>query len=777
LGLVKAQQVKNAVIVPVGAKGGFVPKHLPAGGSREAVQAEGTAAYKLFVSSLIEITDNLDAEGRVVPPVNVVRHDDDDPYLVVAADKGTATFSDTANGLSKDAGFWLDDAFASGGSAGYDHKKMGITARGAFEAVKRHFRERDIDIAKQTFTVAGIGDMSGDVFGNGMLLARTIRLVAAFDHRDIFLDPNPDPEASFAERKRLFDLPRSSWQDYAKNRLSIGGGVYPRSAKFIDLSPQARALLKLGKDTATPQEVMQAILKLDVDLMWFGGIGTYVKAQGETDDQVGDRANDAIRVTASDLNCRIIGEGANLGMTQRGRIAASLRGIRLNTDAIDNSGGVNSSDVEVNVKIALAIPERQDRINRESRNEFLARMTDEVADIVLRNNYLQTLALSLAERRGLEDVGFLQRLMQMLEQRGQLNRAIEYLPDDREIEERRRAGRAMTRPELAVLLAYAKLTLFDALVGSNVPDDPYLSRELVRYFPKQLQARFPDAIQAHRLRREIVSTQLSNSMINRGGPSLIPRIADQTGATPPEIAAAFAVVRDSYKMTDLNTRLDALDGIVPGAVQLELYAAVQDLLLDRMVWFLRGNKLDKGLAPVITRYQAGIDNLRLGLNAALPLEARNARDTHVKDLMGKGVPEDLAAEIASLPALAAAPDITNVADATGRPFADIAATYFAASAYFRLDRLIEQARGVAVSDYFDRLAVDRALDQIAESQRRLAGEMAATGTGAGALEAWVKPRAATVERIRAAIHEIAGSGLTISKLTVAASLLGDLVSA
>ncbi len=490
LGLVKAQQVKNAVIVPVGAKGGFVPKQPPKEGGREAVQAEGTAAYRLFISTLLDITDNLDAEG-VVPPVNVVRHDDDDPYLVVAADKGTATFSDLANAIALEHGFWLDDAFASGGSAGYDHKKMGITARGAWESVKRHFREMDVDIATTPFTAVGVGDMSGDVFGNAMLRARTTRLVAAFDHRDIFIDPDPDPQQGFAERRRLFELPRSSWQDYDRARMSAGGGVFSRALKEIELSPQARAALGFAAAKATPQEVIKAILQAPVDLLFFGGIGTYVRASAETDDAVGDRGNDPLRVTGAQIRAKVIGEGANLGMTQRGRIEAALRGVRLNTDAIDNSAGVNTSDVEVNLKIALARPMRDGRLSRPARNALLADMTEDVAALVLRNNYLQPLAISLAELRGLEDLGFAQRLMHTLETAGALDRAVEFLPDDMEIAERRRRSQALSRPELAVLLAYAKLALHHELLQSNVPDDPYLGRELGRYFPKAVAEVIP----------------------------------------------------------------------------------------------------------------------------------------------------------------------------------------------------------------------------------------------------------------------------------------------
>jgi glutamate dehydrogenase len=779
LGLVKAQQVKNAVIVPVGAKGGFVPKLLPgmiaAGAAREMIQAEGAATYKLFISTLLDITDDL-AGNRVVVPDNVVRHDDDDPYLVVAADKGTATFSDLANAIAQEHGFWLDDAFASGGSAGYDHKKMGITARGAWESVKRHFREMNVDIAATPFGVVGVGDMSGDVFGNAMLRERTIKLVAAFDHRDILIDPDPDPERSFAERRRLFDLPRSSWQDYDRALLSRGGGVFSRTLKEIPLSPQAQALLGLAADKPTPQKVMHAILKAPVDLLFFGGIGTYVRAAAETDDAVGDRTNDAIRVSGAELRAKVIGEGANLGMTQRGRIEAALHGVRLNTDAIDNSAGVNTSDIEVNLKIALATPMRDGRLAREDRNRLLADMTEDVAALVLRNNYLQTLALSLAERRGLEDLGFEQRLMQTLENAGALDRSVELLPDDMEISERRRRSQALTRPELAVLLAYAKLSLNHELLGASVPDDPYLGRELGRYFPVLVAEKFLDAVEHHRLRREIIVTQLANSIINRGGPSFLVRIADQTGARPANIAAAFAAVRDSYGMTALNNEIDALDNKISGSLQLELYGAVQDLLLDRVVWFLRNVDFREGLAAMIAHYRAGIAAVEAALDGALAEAAALHCQGREADLRKQGVPDGLARRIARLPALVAAPDIVMVAERTGRDISALAAIYFAAEAFFRLDQIAAAARGIVVSDYFDRLALDRALDSIGEAERRLAAAMAGNGAaGAQAVEAWAAPRQADVERVRMSVNEIANSGLTLAKLTVAASLLGDLV--
>jgi glutamate dehydrogenase len=779
LGLVKAQQVKNAVIVPVGAKGGFVPKRLSAmiteGASREAVQEEGTATYKLFVSSLLDITDNL-VDDHMLPPEHVIRYDDDDPYLVVAADKGTATFSDIANAMAREHSFWLDDAFASGGSAGYDHKKIGITARGAWEAVKRHFREMNVDIGKTPFRVTGVGDMSGDVFGNGMLRERTIKLIAAFDHRDIFIDPDPDPERSFAERLRLFELPRSSWQDYDRALISKGGGVFPRTLKEIAVTPEARAALAITAEKLTPHELMNAILKAPVDLLFFGGIGTFVRAASETNESVGDRGNDAIRVTGGQLRVKVIGEGANLGMTQRGRVEAALHGVRLNTDAIDNSAGVNTSDVEVNLKIALARPMRDGRLSRPQRDELLAGLTEQVAALVLRNNYLQTLALSLAERRGLEDLGFEQRLMQTLEAASELDRAVEFLPEDMELAERRRRSQGLTRPELAVLLAYAKLALNRELLQSNIPDDPYLARELGRYFPSEIAERFPDAVEQHRLRREIIVTQLANSMINRGGPSLVVRIADQTGADAARIAAAFAVVRDSYAMTALNGEIDQLDGRIPGSLQLELYASVQDLLLDRMVWFLRNLEFPLGLGVVVEHYRAGINAVDAALAASLPSAATAQIEARMADLVKQAVPEGLARRIAALPALHAAPDIVLVADRTGGEIPALTAIYFAAQEFFQLDRITGAARSIVVADYFDRLALDRALDSIGDAERRLTAAAAANGAaGSAAVEAWAALHRSEVDRVRMAVQEIANSGLTLSKLSVAANMLSDLV--
>ncbi|MDO9428837.1 MAG: NAD-glutamate dehydrogenase [Methylobacterium sp.] len=777
LGLVKAQQVKNAVIVPVGAKGGFFPKRLPPASDREAWLAEGTESYRVFIRTLLELTDNI-VDDAIRPPADTVRHDSDDAYLVVAADKGTATFSDIANALSLERGHWLGDAFASGGSQGYDHKRMGITARGAWEAVKRHFREMDVDVQSDPVTVVGVGDMSGDVFGNGMLLSRSLRLVAAFDHRDIFLDPAPDPAASFAERRRLFDLGRSSWRDYDTALVSPGGGVFSRSLKTIPLSSEIQAVLGFERAEATPAEVMQAILKAPVDLLWFGGIGTYVRAGSETDEDAGDRANDAVRITGSVLRARVVGEGANLGLTQRGRIEAARAGVRLNTDAIDNSAGVNTSDVEVNIKIALMTPERDGRLDAPARNALLAAMTDEVAALVLRNNELQTLALSLALRRGMGETGFAVRTLQALEAEGRLDRTVEFLPDDAAIAERMRRGEGLTRPEYAVVLAYAKLSLYDAILASPVPNDPYFDRELQRYFPQALRTQFPDAVKGHRLRREIIATALSNIIVNRGGPSLVTRLVDETGADAATIAKAYAVTRDAFGLMELNLAIDKLAGAVPGQAQLDLYADVQDLLTGRIVWFIRNLDLSGSVAPLVARYREGIAAVMAALPDILSPEATGALDARQAELTGHGLPPDAARRLASLAALAAGPDIVRVAEDGGRPVAGIAATHFAIARHFRLDDLVAAARKVPVDDTFDRVALERAVSGISTAHRRLTAEVVAdVGDGPDAVEAWIAARGPALTRIRTAVDAITASGLSVSKATVAASLLADLARA
>ena len=772
LGLAKAQSVKNAVIVPVGAKGGFVPKRLKSGDSREQIQAEGIRAYKRFITSLLDLTDNL-AGAAVVSPEATVRRDSDDPYLVVAADKGTATFSDTANGLSEAHKFWLDDAFASGGSAGYDHKKMAITARGAWEAVKRHFREMNVDIQTQPFSVIGVGDMSGDVFGNGMLLSRQTRLLAAFDHRDIFIDPNPDAERSFVERERLFALPRSSWQDYDKSLISKGGGIFPRQLKAIPLSPEMQALSGLTAKTATPQELMHALLLAPADLLWFGGIGTYVKATLEQNAEAGDRANDGLRVDASELRVKVIGEGANLGLTQKARIEFALKGGRVNTDAIDNSAGVNSSDIEVNIKIGLSRAEAAGRLTRPERNVFLAAMTDEVAGLVLRNNYLQTLCLSVTLEQGTAEISYAIQLMTRLERGGLLDRKLEALPADSVILERDMRGGGLTRPELAVLLAYAKIALRSEIVASDVPDDPYLSRELRRYFPKAMQERFGEDIDNHRLRREIIATMLANGMINRGGPSFVALIAGETAAKSADIAAAYAVARDSFDFLDMAGEIDALDTRIAGSVQNGLYADLQRLLRSATIWFLRHEKLGDGLEDLIGRYRKGLDAVEAALEGSVPEADLAGMRAHSSDLVKAGVPEQTAARIARQRFLARAPDVVKIASQSGASIPAVAAALYGSAFELGIERLIEEGLRLKARDVLERQAINRLMAQLFSTHRAVVTGIVG---GEGGLAGWRNRNGERLANVTATIETVlASKPFDIARLAVAQGTLADLV--
>ncbi|WP_114008325.1 NAD-glutamate dehydrogenase [Cohaesibacter intestini] len=775
LGLVKAQQVKNAVIVPVGSKGGFVPKHLPPSSDREAFMAEGIASYRLFISSLLDVTDNLEGQ-TILPPENVTRHDEDDPYLVVAADKGTATFSDIANGISEDHSFWLGDAFASGGSAGYDHKKMGITARGAWEAVKRHFREMDRDIQTEPFTVVGVGDMSGDVFGNGMLLSKATRLIAAFDHRDIFIDPNPDPETSWKERKRIFDLGRSSWKDYDTSLISKGGGVFSRSEKSITLSSEAQQALGLSKKKVTPQELMKAILMAEADLLWFGGIGTYIRASSESDADADDRANDAIRVTPKELRVKAIGEGANLGVTQRARIEFNRLGGRCNTDAIDNSAGVNSSDMEVNIKIALGAAVRKGKMDVTARNKLLSEMTNTVAGLCLRNNYLQTLSVSLTEQRGMEDFGYQRRLMERMEEAGDLDRDVEFLPDNEILNEMRKKGQPLTRAEISVLLAYAKNTLYEDLLESNLPDEDYLERELRFYFPEKMQGDFADEIADHRLRREIITTLITNSMINRGGATLIPRIADKTGTSVVEIARAYVVVRDSFGLRELHDAIDALDSKVSGAMQLELYHEVQKLLLAEILWFMRSIPTSTSIADAVEHYRNGIDDLSPKIDKYLPPYLSDRLASETERYVENGVPKQLASRIAHLSLVSHIPDIILVADKADKSLDTAAEAYFAVAGHFKIGRIDALAQSLDVSDYYEGLALDRVRDSLSNAHNLMtAGILSYGGDNKSGMEQWIEEEGHAIKRTVKAVNAIMDSDtLTVSKFAVAAGLLSDL---
>jgi glutamate dehydrogenase len=693
LGLMKAQMVKNAVIVPVGAKGGFVVKRPPE--RRAELPEEVVACYQTFIRGLLDLTDDIDG-GEVVPPANVVRYDGDDPYLVVAADKGTATFSDIANGIALEDGFWLGDAFASGGSTGYDHKKMGITARGAWESVKRHFRELGHDIQARDFTVVGIGDMSGDVFGNGMLLSRHIRLVGAFNHRHLFIDPNPDAERSFEERKRLFELPGSSWDDYDRDAISPGGGVYDRAAKAVQLSPQAREALGIEDETLKPNELVQALLRAPVDLLWNGGIGTYVKAGSETHSDAGDKANDAVRVDASELRAKVIGEGGNLGVTQRGRIEYALAGGRVNTDAIDNSGGVDCSDREVNIKIVLdAIVDAGD-LTEKQRNQLLVEMTDAVAALVLQDNYEQTETLSLAEANAESMVDVHQRFLRFLETRRSLDRELEALPDDEEIGERKREHGGLTRPELAALLAYSKIDLHEALLESDVPEDPYLSAELERYFPAPLPERFGEQMRSHRLGRQIVATQVVNNMLHGGGTTFAFRLHEETGAPASQIARAYACAREIFEMRPLWAEIENLDNQCDSSVQIDLLLEGRRLVERASRWLLGNRSRQLDIASTVRHFRPGAMALYASITRLLSPEDAEPLARRADGLREQGVPEDLATRVAALPIMFAALDIVVVADERELDVEHVGAVHFRLGSRLGLhwlrDRIVELAR-------------------------------------------------------------------------------------
>ncbi len=728
LGLAKAQMVKNTVIVPVGSKGGFICKRPPAGGDRDAVWAEGVACYKMFINGLLDITDNL-VDDKVVHPANVVRHDRDDPYLVVAADKGTASFSDIANGIAREHGYWLDDAFASGGSVGYDHKGMGITAKGAWESVKRHFFAMGRDSQKQDFTAVGIGDMSGDVFGNGMLLSRHIRLLAAFDHRHIFLDPNPDAAVTFKERQRMFKIPRSSWEDYDASLISKGGGVFPRSAKSIPLSPQVREALGIEGDVGamSPAELMSAILKAPVDLLWNGGIGTYVKASSESHADVGDRANNALRVDGRDLRCKVVGEGGNLGMTQLGRIEAAQGGVLLNTDFIDNSAGVDTSDHEVNIKILLNAQVQAKKLTLPARNKLLASMTGEVESLVLTDNYRQNQAISLMERMSVPRLGSKLHFIHTLESQGLLDRQIEYLPSDAEVAERKARGQGLTRPELAVLLSYSKLVLFQQLVDSDVPEDPYLSKELVRYFPQPLQAKYAKAMENHRLKREIIATAVTNSMVNRMGATFALRMQEDTGRSAAEVAEAYTIAREALDARGLWAQIDALDGKVAESAQIDALQTIWQLMRSMSRWLLSRPGAMPEITTAMARYGDGLEAVRDALPSTMSDVRREEFDASLKDWREKGVPNALAEQLAGLPMLEFGCDIVEIAHARKLSPVEVTHAYFSLGAALHLPWLYGQIEALSVDGRWQALARGALRDELGAQQRALVGQILAGG--------------------------------------------------
>jgi glutamate dehydrogenase len=779
LGLMKAQMVKNVVIVPVGAKGGFVLKRAPAG-EREALMKEGVACYQTFLRGMLDITDNL-VDGKVLPPRDVVRHDGDDPYLVVAADKGTATFSDIANGIAAEYGFWLGDAFASGGSAGYDHKKMAITARGAWESVKRHFRELGIDTQSTDFTVAGIGDMSGDVFGNGMLLSHHIRLVAAFDHRHIFLDPAPDAERSFHERERLFNLPRSSWADYDAKLISGGGGIFPRSAKSISLSPEVQKALEIDASALTPSELISAILKAPVDLLYNGGIGTYVKSTRQSQAEVGDRANDAIRVNGAELRCKVVAEGGNLGFTQLGRIEYALRGGRINTDAIDNSAGVSCSDHEVNIKILLDAVVREGELTVKQRDKLLAEMTDEVAALVLRDNYFQTQSLAVSGTLAPSLLDAQERFIKSLEKAGRLNRALEALPNDDEFAERRAAKSGLTAPERAVLLAYSKIALYDELLASNVPDDPFISTALERYFPVPLRSRYRTQVHGHPLRREIIATHVTNSMINRVGSTFVHRLQDETGATASDVVRAYLIQREVFGLVELWRAVEALDYKVPDRIQIAMVIDAGRLIVRATLWFLRNRAHLADLSPSIEHFRAGAERVAALFPQVLPDAEQAAFTAAASRLEKEGVPHDLAARIAGLDAMFNALDIVEVADRLKRDIEPVARLHFALAGELDFPWLRARIGMLSADNHWETLAKAALRDDLASMLRALTADAsrgdAAPSDPAARIGAWKARHAVLHERFRQILTDLrATESPDLAMLSVAMRELRNLSS-
>jgi glutamate dehydrogenase len=750
LGLVKAQMVKNTVIVPVGSKGGFVLKKAPPASDREAYMNEGVACYQDYLRGLLDITDNL-VDGKPVAPPQVVRIDGDDPYLVVAADKGTATFSDYANAVSAEYGHWLGDAFASGGSVGYDHKAMGITARGAWESVKRHFREMGVDTQAQDFTVAGIGDMSGDVFGNGMLLSPHIQLVAAFDHRHVFLDPQPDTGASFAERKRLFALPRSSWADYDTKSISPGGGVWARSEKSIPISPQVREVLGVTAEKLSPSELVSAILKAPVHLLYNGGIGTYVKSSQESNADVGDRANDALRIDGRELRCKVVGEGGNLGFTQRGRIEAAMNGVRLYTDAIDNSAGVDTSDHEVNIKILLGLAVSGGKLTHEQRNALLPTMTDDVAALVLRDNYFQTQALSIGKRQAptvLEDQA---RFIRFLEKNGRLDRAIEFLPGDEELAERQTRGAGLTTPEQAVLLAYSKMWVYDELIESDLPEDPWIQTALERYFPAVLRRDFAPEIARHPLRREIIATHVLNSMINRVGPTFVHQTSEVTGATPAHVVRAYLLSREVFASVPLWQHIEALDNKVADEVQAELIVEWRRLIARATGWFLRSRRLQEPMERVAEKLQPAVAALRERL------EPEAAGSQKVERWIAAGVPRVLAIQVAAADRLFAALDIAEISEGANSPLAVTADVHFGVGERLGLERLRQQIELLPVENHWQSLAKAALAEDLGGLRHTIALD-AVQGDGgdaAGKLAAWESRNPLTFARARRLVGDLA----------------------
>ena len=725
LGLMKAQMVKNTVIVPVGSKGGFIVKQSLVGLDREKMMEEVVFCYQTLLKGMLDITDNL-KDGAVVPPRQVSRYDEDDPYLVVAADKGTATFSDIANGVAQDYGYWLGDAFASGGSVGYDHKKMGITARGAWESVKRNFRELGVDIQTTDFRVVGIGDMSGDVFGNGMLLSRHIKLVAAFNHMHIFLDPDPDPEASYKERERMFVLPRSSWEDYNKKLISKGGGIFSRSAKSITLSEETKAMVGTKADKMTPTELINLLLKAPVDLVWNGGIGTYIKSELETNEDVGDKANDALRVNGSELRCKVVGEGGNLGVTQLGRIEYSAKGGLIYTDAVDNSAGVDCSDHEVNIKILLGQIVASGDMTKKQRNTLLAKMTDEVSDLVLADNYAQTQSISMVVSEAHERLSEHARFIDFLENEGRLNRGLEFLPSKKVIAERQAAKKGLTKPEVSVLLAYSKMTYFDALIHSDIPDDEFLETELINYFPKVLGERFSKEMCNHQLKREIISTHLTNSIVDHIGPGFGFRVREEVGTNIAGVTRAYLSASKILSTDELWRQIEAMDNQVTTSVQLEMMQMIATLLEQTVIWILRTRQTNLVIRDLVDYFQDEVQTLSDIMPKPLASKDRLVLNRQIKYYMGAGVPRELAQQVSRMLMLSSALDIVEVAKQRKRDIATAASLYFNLGAALEFHWVRDQIAKLTVQTHWHKMAKTRLIDTLNKHQRDLTSQILVT---------------------------------------------------
>jgi glutamate dehydrogenase len=782
LGLAKAQEVKNSVIVPSGAKGGFVCKQLPDAADRDAYQAEVLDCYRTFISAMLEVTDNLQA-GRIVPPPGVVRYDGDDPYLVVAADKGTATFSDTANEIAQSYGYWLGDAFASGGSEGYDHKKMAITALGAWESVKFHFATLDLDVDATDFTVAGIGDMSGDVFGNGMLLSEHIKLVAAFDHRHIFIDPSPDPAASFAERRRLFELPRSSWADYDPTVMSAGGGVWSRTMKSVPVSPAAAGVLGLDSDVRalSPDQLISAILAAPVDLLWNGGVGTYVKASTQTHADAGDRANDAVRIDAPAVRAKVIAEGGNLGVTQAARIEYALAGGLINTDFIDNSAGVDTSDHEVNIKVLLADRVSRGELGAAARNHLLQEMTDEVAALVLRHNYHQNRALASSRAQAPEMLHVHTRLMRKMVRDGRLRRKLEVLPGDKEIAERRSAGLGLTGPEFAVLLAQVKIAAEEEMLASTLPDDPYLQSVLTAYFPEPLRESFADQMRAHPLRREIITTEVVNDMVDRSGTTFLFRMNEETGASVPDITCAWLVARRVFDLAGFWAQVEALDGQVEVSTQLALLLEGHKLAERATRWLLYNRRPPFDIAKTIDFFSGGVLTVSSGLPKLLTGRDRSGYSDRLESFTARGVPAGLAEQVGAMVPAYSAFDLVEIAAATGRGVEETAEVYFDLAERLQITRLRDRITALPRDDRWNTMARAALRDDLYAAHAAITRHvLQVTGPGSPEerLADWARRNEPAVQRSGQTLTEIWESDrFTVAMLSVAVRAIRTLVDA